>query len=300
MKKHMHFARFFAAFALIACAVQARASVSLVCSANQNLQGCVESAARAGGGIVHLTPQTYLLEKTLELSSNVALEGAGPQSVITWNPSVASRINAPLLHATAVTNVAIKDVKVVGTIDQRPESQDLRNDQIGLFFDCSGDPTVGEKTSCSDITLQNVEVEDSSHGIHIKGAEHVTATDLKLHNNGNTLKDYFHNIYLRRVADVRLIQTSKNSGGIYASPRGHGIRGSHMINVYMSNLEVYDNADYGIHMDTVTNVRFNNLHVFHNCLSGKAGCVQIKCFGPTCDVHPDVPAEQAVDHSKTD
>ncbi|MGC0939527.1 hypothetical protein WKH32_06350 [Pantoea agglomerans] len=291
MKNSMRFSGFFVSLFLITCVDEARASASIECTANHDLQGCVESAARAGGGIVHLTPQTYFLEKTLELASNVALEGTGPQSVITWSPSVASRINAPLLHATAVTHVAIKDVKLVGTIDQRSESQDLRNDQIGLFFDCSGDPTAGEKTSCSDIILQNVEVEDSSDGIHIKGAEHVTATDLKLHNNGNTLKDYFHNIYLRRVADVRLIQTSKNSGGFYGSPRGHGIRGSHMTNVYMSNLEVYDNADYGIHMDTVFNVRLHSLHVYHNCLSKKQGCVEVKCFGPQCDVNVNAPAE---------
>lgn len=285
MRNYVRFSGFFAALCLITCSVEVRASASLECLPKDDLQACVDSAARAGGGIVHLISQAYFLDKTLELASNVTLQGVGPKSVITWSPSVANRINAPLLHATAVTHVAIEDVKVVGTIDQRPESQDLRNNQIGLFFDCSGDPTAGEKTSCSDITLQNVEVEDSSHGIHIKGAEHVRATDLKLHNNGNTLKDYFHNIYLRRVADVRLIQTSKNSGGIYASPRGHGIRGSHMSNVYMSNLEVYDNADYGIHMDTVFNVKLHNLHVHHNCLSRKSGCSEIKCFGPQCDVH---------------
>ncbi|MEH6401716.1 hypothetical protein, partial [Pantoea sp. Haah2121] len=104
-----------------------------------------------------------------------------------------STINAPLLYTTAASHVTIKDVKLVGTIDQRADSQDLRNNQIGLFFNCSGDPTADEKTGCNDITLQNVEVENSSDGIHIKGASHVMATDLKLHNNGNTDKDYFHN-----------------------------------------------------------------------------------------------------------
>ncbi|WP_439213523.1 hypothetical protein [Duffyella gerundensis] len=124
--------------------------------------------------------------------------------MITWNPAIARTVNAPLLTATAIDHLAITDVKRVGTLDQRPDSQDLRTDQIGLFFNCAGDPTAGEKTGCNDITLNNVEVENSSDGIHIKGASHLRATDLKLHNNGNTQKDYFHNIYLRRVADVRL------------------------------------------------------------------------------------------------
>ena len=64
-----------------------------------------------------------------------------------------------------------------------------------------------------------------------------------------------------------------------------------MTNVYMSNLEVYDNADYGIHMDTVFNVRLHSLHVYHNCLSKKQGCVEVKCFGPQCDVNVNAPAE---------
>lgn len=284
---------------MLAYASAVSATGNINCPASRNLSECIKQVADAGGGTVQLGSGNYFQKSSLLLSSNVALEGTGPGTVITWSPGVRSTIDAPLLYATAASHVTIKDVKLVGTIDQRADSQDLRNNQIGLYFNCSGDPTAGEKTGCNDITLQNVEVEDSSDGIHIKGAEHVTATDLKLHNNGNTLKDYFHNIYLRRVGDVRLIQTSQNSGGYYGSPRGHSIRGSHMTNVYMSNLAVYDNADFGIHMDTVFNVRLHNLHVFHNCLSGKPGCGEIKCFGPQCDVQLNAPAELPGDRKRT-
>jgi polygalacturonase len=282
---------FIAGFMLACYLPAAVAAGTVACSSSQKLSECIKQVA--GGGTVLLGKGTWFQASSLLLSSNVALQGTGPGTVITWSPAVRSTINAPLLYTTAASHVTIKDVKLVGTIDQRADSQDLRNNQIGLFFNCSGDPTADEKTGCNDITLQNVEVENSSDGIHIKGASHVMATDLKLHNNGNTEKDYFHNIYLRRVADVRLIQTGKNSGGYYASPRGHGIRGSHLINVYMSDLEVHDNADYGIHMDTVFNVRLHNMHVYHNCLSGKPDCQQIKCFGPQCDVHLNALAEPA-------
>ncbi|HBH69029.1 MAG TPA: hypothetical protein DDY50_12075 [Erwinia persicina] len=287
------------AFFTLACYAPAgEAAGRVACPVTHSLSECIKRVADAGGGTVQLGNGTYFQDRSLLLSSNVALEGRGPGTVITWRPAVSSTINAPLLYTTAAIHVTIKNIKLVGTIDQRPDSQDRRNHQIGLFFNCSGDPTAGEKTGCSDITLQNVEVENSSDGIHLKGVSRITATDLKLHNNGNTEKDYFHNIYLRRVADVRLIQSGKNSGGYYASPRGHGIRGSHMINVYMSDLTVYDNADYGIHMDRLFNVRLHNLHVYHNCLSGKPGCQQIKCFGPQCDIHPNAPAEPAPDSSR--
>jgi len=278
--------------ALASCIANATAAATLACPLTHDLSACMEQVAAAGGGTLRLASGTYFLNNSLLLKSNVTLTGAGPTTVITWNPAIARTVNAPLLTATAIDHLAITDVKLVGTLDQRPDSQDLRTDQIGLFLNCAGDPTAGEKTGCNDITLNNVEVENSSDGIHIKGASHLRATDLKLHNNGNTQKDYFHNIYLRRVADVRLIQTAKNRGGFYASPRGHGIRGSHLINVYMSNLEIYDNADYGIHMDSVFNVRLHDLHLSHNCLSNKPGCVAIKCYGPQCDVNEHAPAEE--------
>ncbi|MBU9817971.1 right-handed parallel beta-helix repeat-containing protein [Rahnella sp. C60] len=293
MKALFRYAGFIAVLIFPGYAPAAFAAGTVACPVPHKLSECIKRVADAGGGTVLLGNGTWFQDSSLLLSSNVALEGAGPGTVITWSPAVRRSINAPLLYATSASHVTIKDVKLVGTIDPRADSQDLRNNQIGLFFNCSGDPTAGEKTGCSDITLQNVEVENSSDGIHIKGASRVTAIDLKLHNNGNTEKDYFHNIYLRRVADVRLIQTGKNSGGFYANPRGHGIRGSHLINVYMSNLDVYNNADYGIHMDTVFNVRLHNMHVYHNCLSGKPGCQQIKCFGPQCDIHLNAPAEDA-------
>lgn len=200
-------------------------------------------------------------------------------------------IDAPVLYSDNVSNIKVENIKIVGTINQSPDSHDIRNNLIGFYLNCNGDPTSGEKTGCNNITLKNVEVENSSHGVHIKGASHVTAIDLKLHNNGNTLKDYFHNVYFRRVEDLRVIQTKKESGGFYDSPRGHGIRGSHLKNVYMSNLAVYDNADYGVHMDTVFDVRLHNLDVYDNCRSGKPGCAEIKCYGPQCDINYHAPEE---------
>lgn len=275
---------------LLGCGTPSFAALSLQCE-NQNLQACVDKAETSGGGTVYLGPATYYLEHSLLLKSRVNIEGKGPQSVITWKNDVAQTINEPLIYSESVSDVALKNFKLVGTVNQKADSQDLRNNMIGLFLNCPGDPTAGQKTGCSNLTLDKLEVENSSDGIHLKGVSHVTAIDLKLHNNGNTQKDYFHNIYLRRVADLKMIQTSKESGGFYSSPRGHGIRGSHLVNIYLGNLEVHDNADHGIHMDNVRDVRFHNLHVYHNCLNSTNRCEEIKCYGPECGINYNAPAE---------
>ena len=278
--------------ALIALSGQvSAAATSITCSPGQDINACITQVAGSGGGTVHLRPGTYAQSRTVLLKNNVNLAGTGPETIITWRDTVRSTINAPLFYSSDVSNISIENVKIVGTINQNPESQDLRNNHIGIFLDCAGDPTAGEHTGCNNILLRKIEVENSSDGIHIKGASHVTAIDLKLHNNGNTEKDYFHNVYFRRVADLRVIQSGEDGAGFYDSPRGDGIRGSHLTNVYMGNLDVHGNADDGLNFDTVYNVRLHNLDVKHNCRSGKAGCMAIKCYGPQCQINYHAPAE---------
>ncbi|WP_421504970.1 hypothetical protein [Erwinia rhapontici] len=158
MKALLRYLGFITVFLVPGYVPAAVAAGIMVCPVAHALSECIKRVADAGGGTVQLGNGTWFQDSSLLLSSNVALEGAGPGTVITWSPEVRSSINAPLLYATAASHVTIKDVKLVGTIDQHVDSQDLRNNQIGLFFNCSGDPTIGEKTGCSDITLQNVEV----------------------------------------------------------------------------------------------------------------------------------------------
>lgn len=277
---------------IVACmSINKATAMNLTCNAENKLSACVDDLASAGGGTLYLKKGTYRIDNTIIMKSNVNIVGTGSDTIITWAPGIKNIINSPLFYSKNVNDIVIEDVKIVGGIDQNPISHDLRDNQIGVYFDCNGDPFKGEKTTCNNIALNNIEVENCSHGIHIKGATHVNTLDLKLHNNGNTTKNYFHNIYFRRVADLRVIQSKMGSGGFYDSPRGHGIRGSHLKDVYMSNLDVYGNADYGIHMDTVLNVRLHKLNIHDNCRSGEPGCVQIKCFGPQCDINLNARAE---------
>jgi len=130
--------------------------------------------------------------------------------------------------------------------------------------------------------------------MHLKGLTGFIGIDLDLHHNGNTERDLFHNIYLRRVADVHMSQTENDTGGYYASNRGHGLRLSHIDNAYFGNLAVYNNADHGVHMtDGVFNMRFYNLRNNNNCADFAGACGEFRCYGGSdnCDIDENAPKE---------
>jgi hypothetical protein len=247
--------------------------------------------SNAGGGAVVLNSQTYLLTDTVVLMENVNIVGQGQgRTVITWDDSVKDSINAPLLWTSSAKNVSLEDFTVQCHIDQDPNSRDLRNDHIAIYMSGGGNPSAGESTDINKINLERIEVYHCSHGIHIKGATAVTATDLNLHHNGNTEVDLFHNVYWRRVGNLVVRQTTATSGGYWASPRGHGIRGSHLTNVYFENLSVFGNADHGIHLDVVHHMRLAKMDIHDNCASPNGNCHARACYGE-CDINWDSPIE---------
>lgn len=249
----------------------------------------------AGGGTIILAAQTYTLTEKLFMKDNVNIVGQGSSTIIKWDETIEDTVDQPMFWASSVNNIALKDLTFECHIDQDPESKDLRKDHIAIYFYGGGDPSVDEATNINNILLERIEAYNCSHGIHIKGATDVTAIDLNLHNNGNTEVDLFHNIYWRRVANLVVKQTTATSGGFYDSPRGHGIRGSHLKNVYFENLGVHNNADHGIHFDNVEDVRFNNLDVSDNCANPSGSCNEIKCYipeeGNLCDIEYDAAKE---------
>ena len=265
------------------------------CGGVYDLPTCMTEMSEAGGGTIILAEQTYKLTDTLILLDNVNIEGQGYDSVIEWDDSISKTIDAPLLYSSAVNNISMKNFKLRCDIDQDADSNDLRNDNVGFFLYGGGDPTsedeADHETSNNNIYLESIEVMYCSHGIHIKGASDVTVVDLKLHDNGNTEVDYFHNIYFRRVGNLVVKQTEEGSGGYYASPRGHGFRASHISNAYLDNLNIYDNADHGVHVDNIHNMRMHNLNVHDNCSNSSGACAAIKCYGDQCDIDYDAAAE---------
>ena len=163
---------------------------------------------------------------------------------------------------------------------------------MGIFMDGPGDPSLGEATNNNNVRMERIEAYYCSNGMHLKGLTGFVGIDLDLHHNGNTEVGLFHNIYLRRVADVHLSQSKNDVGGFYSSNRGHGIRLSHIRNAYFGNLAVYNNADHGVHMtDGVYDMRFYNLRNSNNCANYSGACGEFRCYGSDCDINQDAAQE---------
>lgn len=252
-----------------------------------DLPNCMDDMSRAGGGTITLANKTYKLTTSLVLKDKVNIVGQ-QQTVITFDESVKATINEPLLYASKVSNVALKRIKLLCSIDQDPNSSDMRNDHMGVFLYGEGDPSYGEPTSNNNIYMESIEAMHCSNGMYLKGVTGFTAVDLHLHNNGNTEFDLFHNISLRDVADVVMMQTTQTNAGFYSSNRGHGIRMSNISNVYSENLKVYGNAGHGIHLaDGIFDARFHNVELYDNCSVANEECNAIKCYGNynDCDIN---------------
>lgn len=263
------------------------------CPGTFDLPTCMQNMANNGGGTVTLDAKTYQLSTSLRLQSNVNIVGQGKgQTVIRFTDAVENTINEPLMLGIGVNNIEFKDFTLQCSIDQNPNSSDLRNDHMGVFMDGPGDPSIGERTDNNNVRMRRIEARHCSNGMHLKGLTGFTAIDLDLHENGNTETDLFHNIYLRRVADVHVSQTSATSGGLYGSNRGHGLRLSHIRNAYFGNVSVYDNADHGVHMtDGIYDMRFYQLSNEGNCANPSGGCGQFRCYGSPCEIDTNAAKE---------
>jgi len=184
------------------------------CPGTRDLATCMQDMANQGGGTITLDDKTYELSTSLRLQNNVNIVGKGKgKTVIRFTDAVANTINEPLMLGIGVNNIELADFTLQCSIDQNPNSSDLRNDHMGVFMNGPGDPSVGDRTDNNDVRMNRIEARHCSNGMHLKGLTGFTAVDLDLHENGNTETDLFHNIYLRRVANVHMSQTSDDSGG---------------------------------------------------------------------------------------
>ena len=250
------------------------------------IQNCINAAAAAGGGNVILEEQTYFITQTIIPRSNVNLIGRGSGSVITWAPSVADTINAPMIGddgTTALINVGFSNFRLQGTVDTTDLTDRDRFDHMGIYFDGPGDPAVASSLRHQNITIANLEISQfGGNGIHIKGSNNVTFLDMDMYDNGWHTVDLFHNLYLLRVRNASMIQT-KPEAGFRDSPSGHGLRLSRVENAYLEGLVVEQNADHGIHMNDIVNMEGYDISSRNNRQNPMGTSAQIRCYGDPCD-----------------
>lgn len=258
-----------------------------------DIQRCIDN--RSSGSVV-LEAKTYELRDTLILKSNVNLIGQGAGTVITWDDSIARTVNRPLIHSDdddggRLANVRLEDFKIRCTVDTTDTSDDSKRHHRGIFIegDSGGFADTSSPSSVSDpsvlphsnITFKRLEIYScGSDGILVGGINGLYTEDLNLHNNGwNDDGDFWHNMYVAGANNVVMKQTSHASGRFESSPSGHGLRLSRVHDAYIENLRITENADHGLHMNLVSNLRGYNLDIFNNCRIPNGGCQESACYG---------------------
>jgi len=183
----------------------------------------------------------------------------------------------------SVDNVVMQDFSMSCRVDTGRTDQQYRTNTRGVYITGDGSQFNAASLQHSNITMERVEIyQCGGEAIQMKGLDTFTGIDLNFYNNGWGNTDLWHNIYLKRVRNITIKQTSASSGGFKDSPSGHGMRMSDLDDVYLENLTVEGNADHGLHMDNVSNFRGHNLRLEGNCTIPNGLCRASGCYND-CD-----------------
>jgi len=206
--------------------------------------------------------------------------------VIAWLPLIANIINVPMFKddgTTPLINVGFSNFRMQGPVDTTDLNDRDRGDTLGIDINGDGDPADENSFRHHNIMVANLEVSQfGGIGIHIRGTNNITCLNLDMYDNGWYPTDLLHNLYLLRTRNSSVIQTDPEAG-YRDSPSGHGLRMSRMANAYFEGLVVEGNADHGIHMNDIVNMRGFDITSRNNCQNPLGACNDVRCYGSPCD-----------------
>jgi len=227
-------------FIAIWFASSSASALDISLSPGDDIQNAIDQVVASGGGTVSLASGTYILPASIEMSSNVTLQGAGNTT----------RLELPL-DATypmiiddgtePCNNMTVRNMLLDGNIPESKVSHnfeyttDPQNPCLGILFDAGT-----EATYHTNVIIENLEIHNTVDACHIKGVRGGYIDNVYFHHNGI----FFwpgHNAYLRRCIDY----TVKNS--IFeASYNGSGVNCSWSKNLLFSNCQVIASGGRGI------------------------------------------------------
>lgn len=176
------------------------------------------------GGIIVLRPGTYTINSSLNLVSNITIQGSGANSIIQQGVD-----GMHLLYKSnsvdPVENVMIKNLQLIG-------NSSADSDCIHM--------NASDSDRNASVWIQGLKVKNcGGQGIHVKGTNQLVMSDLILYSNG-TSTSYDHNIYLKRIDNATITNVvSRNSSG-------NGFSGDQLDGVSISNFVARDNGLRGI------------------------------------------------------
>ena len=190
------------------------------------------------GGTIQLEPGVYPINNSLAIYSNITIRGTGPNSVIEMkSPHDGITIaQSDGIHYVSLENFWLKDVS--GS-----------SETIGVHF------TGADEDRNSNIFLHGLMVTDwGEQGIHIKGTNELTISDLQLIGNG-TQPAYDHNIYLRRCRNVNI------SNVFSYGAASHGFNGTELDEATISNFISRSNGCRGMRLAASNKIRIVNSNI---------------------------------------
>ena len=159
--------------------------------AGGDVVGAVAAVAQSGGGTVNLAAGNYSINSSINLGSNVTINGQGSSTVI-YAPPTPNGLAMIAAANGGVSNVIIENLVLDGSIP------------LGAFYDTvtyggsgyanSGIYVYGNNNGASNILVKNVEIRNTGIGILMTVTNSITLNNVYVHDNnpGN----FSHNAYL--------------------------------------------------------------------------------------------------------
>lgn len=160
-------------------------------AAGGDVVAAVATVAQAGGGTVNLAAGNYHINSSINLASNVTINGQGSSTVI-YAPPTPNGLAMIAAANGGVSNVIIENLVLDGSIPP------------GAFYDTvtygssgyanSGIYVYGNNNGANNILVKNVEIRNTGIGILMTVTNSITLNDVYVHDNnpGN----FSHNAYL--------------------------------------------------------------------------------------------------------
>ncbi len=180
----------------LAASGPARAQLVINLPAGGDVVGAVNQVAAAGGGTVNLAAGTYMLTQSIPMFSNITLNGAGSSTVIM---APATPHAFPIIYnvAEGIGNIVISNLVLDGNIPR------------GAFLPGQGNPYNGAGIylfaytyTIQPVTLNNVEVRNTSIGLLFGTTNNITITHSYIH--GNNPGGFAHNAYFVNCSGVNI------------------------------------------------------------------------------------------------
>lgn len=210
----------------------------------------LQQAKVAGGGIIRLTEGVYQLRQSLVIPDNTSLLGQSTKVILRakgkqFFDHLINNLHSDTPAAPGAHNVTLANLTLIG----KPE---VRLNCIQI---------VGDESDRSDqIVLRNITTHHCGrHGIHIKGANHVTLKHIVSHHNGINV-DHDHNIYLLRVTDAVLENITTFAAA------GNGLSSTLLKNAQIEQVRAVDNGRRGVRFGAGNNISLRDCTILRNGL----------------------------------